>query len=71
MKGRSTADPLIQLGHHISNQFKKKTPTVVFFFDMMKAYDTTWRYPILEKLKNLNLKGSMPNLKKKTFFFFN
>lgn len=60
MKDRSTLDPLIQLEQHVRSQFKKKTPTIAVFFDMSKAYDTTWRYNILEKLSEIDLKGSLP-----------
>ena len=31
------------------------------FFDLEKAYDTTWRYGILKDLHNFDLKGRLPN----------
>ena len=30
------------------------------FFDLEKAYDTTWKYGIVKDLKNLGLEGRMP-----------
>ena len=30
------------------------------FFDLKKAYDTTWKYGIVKDLKNLGLEGRMP-----------
>ena len=33
---------------------------VAVFFDMEKAYDTTWRYGILRDLYNAGLRGNLP-----------
>ena len=33
---------------------------VAVFFDLEKAYDTTWRYGILKDLHDLGLKGRLP-----------
>ena len=59
-KGRSTLDPLIQLEHHIREAFTRKTPTIAIFFDIEKAYDSTWKYPILKKLKENRIDGQLP-----------
>ena len=72
MKNRSTLDPLMHLEHHIREAFKRKAPTIAVFYDIEKAYDTTWKYPIMAKLKEANMKGQMPNfidnfLKERTF----
>ena len=32
-----------------------------FFFDLEKAYETTWRYGILNDLHNIGLIGRLPN----------
>ena len=31
------------------------------FFDLEKAYDTTWKYVILKDLFDMGLKGKLPN----------
>lgn len=31
------------------------------FFDLKKAYDTTWKYGIFKYLFDMGLKGNMPN----------
>ena len=33
---------------------------VAVFFDLEKAYDTTWRYGILRDMHALNLRGRLP-----------
>ena len=44
---RSTTDNLVRLETFIHDAFIKKEHVVaVFFFDLEKAYDTTWRYGI-------------------------
>ena len=40
--------------------FIKKEHVVAVFFDLEKAYDTTWRYGILRDLHELGLKGRLP-----------
>ena len=72
IKNRSTLDPLIQLEQHIRSGFKRKVPTIAVFYDIEKAYDTTWRHTILAKLKEANIIGQLPNfidnfLKERTF----
>ena len=32
------------------------------FFDLEKAYDTTWKYGILKDLFEMRLKGKLPNV---------
>jgi hypothetical protein len=34
---------------------------VSIFFDLEKAYDTTWKYGILKDLFDMGLKGKLPN----------
>ena len=48
--GRSTLDTLTYLEDYIRRGFERKKLTVAVFFDIQKAYDTTWRYAILRKL---------------------
>ena len=44
-----------------------KEYAVSVFFDLVKAYDTTWKYGILKNLHNIELKGHLPNFIKKLF----
>ena len=57
---RSTNDNLIRLETFIRDAFIKKEHAVAVFFDLEKAYDTTWRYGILRDLHELGLKGRLP-----------
>ena len=41
--GRSTNDNLVRLETFICDAFVKKEHVVAVFFDLEKAYDTTWR----------------------------
>jgi hypothetical protein len=44
----------------MANMKKTKTDLVSIFFDLEKAYDTTWKYGILKDLKDAGLKGRLP-----------
>ena len=41
----------------IRDAFVKKEHVVAVFFDLEKAYDTTWKYGIMKDLHKLGLKG--------------
>ena len=56
---RSTNDNLIRLETFIRDAFIKKEHVVAVFFDLEKAYNTTWRYGILRDLHDLGLKGRL------------
>lgn len=58
---RSTNDNLIRLETFIRNAFINKEHVVAIFFDLEKAYDTTWRYGILKDLHDLGLRGRLPS----------
>ena len=58
---RSTNDNLNRLETFIRNAFIKKEHVVAIFFDLEKAYDTTWRYGILKDLHDSGLKGRLPS----------
>ena len=58
---RSTIDQLIRLETKIRDAFIRKEHMVTIFFDLEKAYDTTWKYGIMEDLHNIGLRGHMPN----------
>ena len=50
---RSTADLLLRLEHDISATFENGKFVLAVFFDLQKAYDTTWKRGILHKLLSL------------------
>ena len=56
----------------ICEAFALKQHHVTVFFDMEKAYDTTWRYGILKILREIGFRGEMPifieNFLKNRFF---
>ena len=58
---RSTNDNLVRLETFIRDAFIKREHVVAVFFDLEKAYDTTWRYGILKDLHNFGIKGRLPN----------
>jgi hypothetical protein len=46
-KQRSTIDHLVRLESFIREAFVRREHVVSVFFDLEKAYDTTWKYGIL------------------------
>ena len=60
-QGRSTLDHLVRFESFIRNAFSKNEHVVSIFFDLEKAYDTTWKYGILKDLFDMGLKGNLPN----------
>ena len=59
-KGRSTTDHLVRLETYIRQGFVKNQHTVGVFFDLEKAYDTTWKGGIMKDLHEMGLKGRLP-----------
>ena len=59
-KARSTIDHLIRLETLIREAFAKIEHMIAIFFDIEKAYDTTWKYGITKDLENMGLKGKLP-----------
>ena len=57
---RSTTDNLVRLETFIRDAFIKKEHVVAVFFDLEKAYDTTWRYGISKDIHKLGLRGRLP-----------
>ena len=64
-KRRGTIDHLIRLETFIREAFIRKQHLTAVFFDLEKAYDTTWKYGILRDLYNLGLRGRLPKFIKK------
>ena len=59
-KRKSTVDHLVRLESYIRDGFLNKKEVVSIFFDLEKAYDTTWKYGILRDLHEAGLRGRMP-----------
>ena len=59
-KKRSTADHLVRFDSYIRNAFAKKEHVLAIFFDLEKAYDTTWKHGILSDLYDLDFRGHLP-----------
>lgn len=59
-KGRSTLDHLLRLETAIRNALVNGEHLISIFFDIEKAYDTTWRYGIMKDLYDLGLRGRLP-----------
>ena len=57
---RSTIDQLVRLDTFIRNAFINGDHVVGVFFDLTKAYDTTWKYGIMKDLHAMGLRGSLP-----------
>ena len=57
---RSTVDHLGRLETFIRDAFIHKQHLVAVFFDLQKAYDTTWKYGILQDLHSMGLRGNLP-----------
>ena len=56
-RGRSTLDHLVRFETFLRNAFIRKHHAVAVFFDLEKAYDTTWRYDIMH---DLGIRGRVP-----------
>ena len=56
---RSTLDPLLRLSNQIQQGFANHKQTIGVFFDLEKAYDTTWRQGIIRELCKLGIKGNL------------
>jgi hypothetical protein len=60
-KGRSSTDQLVRLESFVREAFIRGEHAVAVFFDLEKAYDTTWKYGILQDLRNAGLRGRLTN----------
>jgi len=59
-KGRSTNDQLVRLETFIRETFASRQHAVAIFFDLEKAYDTTWKHGIKQDLHDAGLRGRLP-----------
>ena len=60
-KMRSAPDSLIRLSSDIAEALTEREQLVCIFFDMKKAYDTTWRYGILKAVHDCGIRGHLAN----------
>ena len=58
-KQRYTTDHLLRLETYIRQAFKNGDQCVSVFFDLEKAYDTTWKYRIMLDLHKAGIRGHM------------
>ena len=58
-KGKSTIDNLIKFQTDILESFKRKEQLVAVFFDLEKAFDTTWKHGILKVIHELGFRGPL------------
>ena len=56
-KNHSMLDHLVHFETFIRNAFVKKEHVLTIFFDLEKAYDTTWKHSILADLWDLGFRG--------------
>ena len=60
-KQRSTIDQLVRFETFIREAFVRKEHVVSVFFDLEKAYYTTWKHGILLDLFGAGLRGRLPD----------
>jgi len=54
-KNRSITDHLVRLETFVHEAFNQRQHAVAVFFDLEKAYDTTWKYGIMRDLHRAGL----------------
>ena len=59
-KNHSKLDHFVRFEIFIRNAFVKKEHVLAIFFDLEKAYNTTWKHGILADLWNLGFRGHLP-----------
>ena len=59
-KHRSTTDHLVSLERYLRDAFAQRQQAVGLFFDLEKAYETTWQYGIIRNLHRISLRGRLP-----------
>ena len=59
-KDHSTSDHLVRFETFVRSALSRKNQVLAIFFDLEKAYDTTWRFGILKDLFDLDFRGSLP-----------
>ena len=59
-KGRGTIDQLVRMESFVRDAFANKDHLVAVFFDLQKAYDTTWKHGIMQDLYEMGFRGNLP-----------
>ena len=59
-KCRRTTDHLVRLETFVREAFVQRQHCVAVFFDLEKAYDTTWKYGVMKDLHDAGLRGRLP-----------
>ena len=59
-KHRSMTDHLVSLERYLWDAFAQRQQAVGLFFDLEKAYETTWQYGIIWDLHRIGLRGRLP-----------
>ena len=59
-KHRSTTDHLVSLETYLRDAFAQRQQAVGLFFDLEKAYETTWQYGVIRHLYKIGLRGRLP-----------
>ena len=59
-KQRSTTDHLVRLESFVREAFVQRQHAVGVFFDLEKAYESTWKFGIMRDLHNAGLRGRLP-----------
>ncbi len=59
-RSHSTLDALLRLEATVCRAFAQRQHIISVFFDLEKAYDTTWRYEIPKALHSAGLRGKLP-----------
>jgi len=59
-KRRSTTDHLVCLESFVRESFAQRQHAVEVFFDLEKAYESTWKFDIMRDLHNAGLRGRLP-----------
>ena len=65
---RSTVAHLVRFETFCTEAFIRNQHLVSVFFDLEKAYDTTWKYGIMKDLHGFGLRGHLPNFINVFFF---
>ena len=58
---RSKQSTVDHFGPFVREACIKKEHLTAVFFDLEKAYDTTWKYGIMRDLSDFGLKGRLPH----------
>jgi hypothetical protein len=58
----STTDQLVQFEAFVREDFVRREHVVSVFFNLAKAYDTTWKPSILQDLHDAGLRGQMSDI---------